>query len=174
VNEAATQSKRATLLADELGKSKKERDDALANLEAYRLTGYTPQQILALDKTLKQTQLSLTESQILVAGLQKKISRLDYELAKYRGDKPIVYMPAEIKGKILVSDPKWDFVVLNVGEDQGVRQDGELLVSREGKLVAKVIVSSVQKDRCIANMLPGWRIGEVLEGDQVIPAHPAS
>lgn len=71
-------------------------------------------------------------------------------------------------------DPKWDFVVLNVGEDQGVLQNGELLVSRDGKLVAKVIVRSVQKDRCIANMVPGWKLGDIYEGDVAIPAHPAS
>ena len=64
--------------------------------------------------------------------------------------------------------------MVDVGEVQGVKQDGELLVSRAGKLVAKVIVTSIQKDRCIANVMPGWKLGEVLEGDVVIPAHPAS
>jgi hypothetical protein len=75
---------------------------------------------------------------------------------------------------VAATDPKWDFVVLNVGDAQGVKKDGELLISRGGKLVAKVIVTSLQKDRCIANVIPGWKLGEVLEGDQVIPAHPAS
>ena len=71
-------------------------------------------------------------------------------------------------------DPKFDFVVLDIGEDQGVIPDGEMLVSREGKLVAKVVVRSVEKNRCIANILPGWKLGEVIEGDEVTPAHPAS
>jgi len=62
---------------------------------------------------------------------------------------------------------------LNIGEDQGALQDAELLVSREGKLVAKVVIRSVEKDRCIANILPGWRIGDPIEGDEVTPAHPA-
>ena len=83
-------------------------------------------------------------------------------------------LPANLRGKVLVADPKWNFVVLNVGEDQGVLERGELLVNRDGKLVAKVMVRSVQKDRCIANVVPGWELGEVMEGDQVIPAHPAS
>jgi hypothetical protein len=104
----------------------------------------------------------------------KKLDRLSYELAKYEGSNIVVYLPATLSGKILVSDPKWDFVVLNIGEEQGVKTDGELLVNRGGKLVAKVIVRSIQKDRAIANVMPGWKLGEVLEGDQVIPAHPAS
>jgi hypothetical protein len=83
-------------------------------------------------------------------------------------------MRANLRGRILVVDPKWDFVVLNIGENQGVLPEGELLVSREGKLVAKIIVRSVEGNRCIANIMPGWKLGEVIEGDEVTPAHPSS
>jgi hypothetical protein len=65
-------------------------------------------------------------------------------------------------------------VVLNIGQDQGVLNNGELLVSRDGKLVAKVVVRSLEKDRSIANIIPGWKLGEVIEGDEVTPAHPAT
>ena len=95
-------------------------------------------------------------------------------LNKYEGTNSFVSLRADLRGRILVVDPKWDFVVLNIGEDQGVLEDGELLVSRDGKLVAKVIVRSVEKNRCIANIMPGWKLGEVIEGDEVTPAHPAS
>ena len=85
-----------------------------------------------------------------------------------------IVLPADLKGKIVAVDPKWDFVVLDIGDDQGVKENGELLVSRDGKLVAKVIVRSLDKDRCIANVVPGWKLGDVIEGDEVSPAHPAS
>jgi hypothetical protein len=85
-----------------------------------------------------------------------------------------VKLPAALHGKILVVDPKWDFVVLNIGEDQGLISQGELLVSRQGKLVAKVIVRSVEKDRSIANLVPGWKLSDMIEGDEVSPAHPAT
>jgi len=75
---------------------------------------------------------------------------------------------------VVVVDPKWDFVVLDIGADQDVLENGELLVSRGGKLVDKVIVRTVEKDRCIANIMPGWKLGDVYEGDEVIPAHPPS
>jgi len=55
-----------------------------------------------------------------------------------------------------------------------VLPDGELLVSRDGKLVAKIVIRTVEKNRCIANIMPGWKLGEVFEGDMVTPAHPAS
>jgi hypothetical protein len=106
--------------------------------------------------------------------LMQKVKKVETELAVYRDPNFFVTLPASLKGKVLVADPKWNFVVLNVGEDQGVLERGELLVNRNGRLVAKVVVRSVQKDRCIANVLPGWELGEVMEGDLVIPAHPAS
>jgi hypothetical protein len=75
-----------------------------------------------------------------------------------------------LKGKVVVVDPKFDFIVLDVGESQGVLERGEMLVSREGKLVAKVRVWTVERQRCVANVLPGWKLADVMEGDQVVPA----
>jgi flagellar biosynthesis chaperone FliJ len=171
---ASAASKRATELSDKLNKTVEERDDARANLEAYRVSGLSSAQVMNLGKQLKQTEENLTGAQEENKLLGNKIAKLEFELDKYRGKIPIVFLPATLEGRILVSDPKWDFVVLSVGEDQGVKVDGELLVSRAGKLVAKVIVRNIQKDRCIANVMPGWKLGELMEGDQVIPAHPAS
>ena len=174
VKEATTQAKRASALADDLAKTKQERDEAQQELASYRATGYSPDQVMGLGRLLKTTQETLAGIQGENKILDRKMKRLERRLAKYEGEHPIVYLPPTATGKILVSDPKWDFVVLNVGEDQGVIEDGELLVNRGGKLVAKVIVRSVQKDRSIANVMPGWRLGDVLEGDLVIPAHPSS
>jgi hypothetical protein len=133
-----------------------------------------PPAIIAAAKVIKGLQDALAGSQEENKVLGQKIKKVENELAKYQDpDKP-VYLPAALKGKVLVSDPKWQFVVLNVGVDQGLMERGELLVNRNGKLVAKVKISSVQKDRSVANVMPGWQLGEVLEGDSVIPAHPAS
>jgi cell shape-determining protein MreC len=106
--------------------------------------------------------------------LQRVLARTQARLSIYEGTNTFVTLRADLRGKILVVDPKWDFVVLNIGQDQGVIDNGELLVSRAGRLVAKVIVRSVEKNRCIANVMPGWKLGEVIEGDEVSPAHPAS
>jgi len=76
-------------------------------------------------------------------------------------------MPAGLRGKVLVADPKYNFVVLDIGSDQKVVTAGRFLVSRNGKLIAKLKVSSVQPNRSIANVMPGWNLSEVIEGDQV-------
>jgi uncharacterized membrane protein len=171
---AAAQTKRADELSDKLAKATQDREDAETKLAAYTATGVSVEQVGKLSHALKTAQEAIEVANEEKIVLQRAISHLKTELAKYVGPEQIIRLRADLKGKILVVDPKWDFVVLNIGQDQGVLEDGELLVSREGKLVAKVIVRSVEKDRCIANVVPGWKLGEVIEGDEVSPAHPAS
>lgn len=175
VADASVQTKRATELNDKLNKTTTERDEVRQELAAFKATGRTPEQILTFDKLMKQTQEALEVANEEKRILDRNLRKTKAELAKYTDPEYIgPALPATLKGKILVADPKWDFVVLDVGEDQGALADGELLVNRNGKLVAKIRIHSVQKDRCIANVVPSWKLGEVMEGDLVIPAHPAS
>jgi cell shape-determining protein MreC len=169
-----SQTKRADRLNDDLNKTRRERDDAQAELAAYNATGLKPEQIVAINKQYKGLQDELAASHGENKVLGGKIKKLENELAIYRNPEFVVPLPPQLRGKILVTDPKWNFVIIDVGENQGVLEHGEFLVNRDGKLVAKVRVRTVQKDRSIANVIPGWQLGEVLEGDQVIPAHPAS
>jgi hypothetical protein len=157
-----------------LAKVTQDRDHAQDQLAAYTATGLTAQQVLALDKTLKNSQMALDVANQEKLVLSRQVTKLKSELAEITQPDYFVSLPAALKGKVMAVDPKWEFVVLNVGDEQGVLKDGEMLVSRDGKLVAKIVVRSVQKDRSIANIVPGWQLGDVIEGDQVIPAHPAS
>jgi hypothetical protein len=166
--------KKANDLTADRDKIRKERDDAQADLAAYVGTGYKPEQILAMSKQYKDLDAALSASKEEKKLLSQKLDRTTAELDRYRSPEKVIYLPASLTGKVLVTDPKWNFVVLNIGFDQGVKEYGELLVNRNGKLVAKVIIRSAQKDRCIANVMPGWQLGEVMEGDQVTPAHPES
>jgi multidrug resistance efflux pump len=174
VADAAAQSKRADDLSDKLAKTSQERDVAQDNLAAYTASGLTAAQVAKLNHSLKDMQEAmeaLNEEKIVLLHTR---DRLQARLDQLLGNNPDIVLRADLKGKILVVDPKWDFVVLDIGDDQGVKPDSELLVSRDGKLVAKVIVRSLEKDRCIANVVPGWKLGDVIEGDEVSPAHPAS
>jgi hypothetical protein len=173
-SDLVAQTKRADKLTEDLSKTRTERDAAQADLASYKATGVTPQQILGFTKQVKSLEDNLAVANTENAILSKKLKKVQTELSFYVDPNTFVTLPASLKGKVLVTDPKWNFVVLDIGEDKGVLERGELLVNRNGKLVAKVVVRSVQKDRCIANVQPGWELGEVMEGDLVIPAHPAS
>jgi chromosome segregation ATPase len=171
---AAAQTKRADELSDKLTKTAEEREDAQAKLAAYTATGVKPEDVGKLNRALKNAQETIEVINEEKIVLERLANRYKTRLEALVGQDTTVRLRADLKGKILVVDPKWDFVVLNIGQNQGVLEDGELLVSRDGKLVAKVIVRSLEKDRCIANVVPGWKLGEVIEGDEVSPAHPAS
>jgi len=172
VAEAEKQSKRAGKLEDDLKKTTTERDTAQENLAAYKATGVEPKQIIAMVSDMKDLRKSMADVQRTNAMIALKNENLTTELNRFIHPEQHILLPAALKGEVRVVDPKWNFVVLNIGAEQHVKNRGELLVKRSGNLVAKVVVSDLQKDRSIANVLPGWEIGEVMEGDQVIPAWP--
>jgi hypothetical protein len=171
---ADQQQKRADELSDKLAKATQERDDAQNSLSAYQATGLKPEEVIALNKKLKAA-----NEQIMVITsdkntIQRELVRTKAKLESIIGPVQYIPLPPGLAGKVMVVDPKWDFVIVNVGDEQGAIPDAEMLVSRDGKLVAKVVIRSVEKDRCVANIVPGWKLGELIEGDDVTPAHPAS
>lgn len=171
---AAAQQKRADDLNTQLTKVTADRDAAQADLAAYKGTGKSPQEILKLIDLIEQDSKAIAALTEENKKLDRKRLSLQNQLNELIEPNFVVQLPADLKGSVVVVDPKWDFVVLNVGDEQGVLEKGEMLVSRNGKLVAKVVVRTVEKDRCIANIMPGWKLGEVYEGDVVTPAHPAT
>lgn len=169
------QVKIASELTDKLAKANADLDAAQANLAAYKATGRNPEEIGQMVKTIRDDQAAIEALNAEKAVLARSIARLQNQLAEFIGTTNyVVSLPADLKGKVVEVDPKWDFVVLDIGDEQGVLEKGELLISRDSKLVAKVIVRTVYKKSCIANIMPNWKLGEVFEGDMVTPAHPAS
>lgn len=173
VAEAAKKTKEAEDLSTNLKRVTEERDGAQEEVARYRATGMKPEEIVAVNKQLKDLKTSIEEKDQVIRTARNKIDNLQTELDRYKSPEKPVLLPASLKGKVLVTDPKWNFVVVNIGEEQRVKDFGQLLVNRDGKLVAKVVVRSVQKDRSIANVMPGWQLGDILEGDQVIAAYPS-
>jgi hypothetical protein len=96
--------------------------------------------------------------------LDRANKRID-ELVGTNVDPPL---PRSLRGKVLVVDPKWEFVVLDVGTRNDVQNRGVLIVSRNGELIAKVRIMDAQEQRSIANIMPGWKLKDVMEGDLVM------
>jgi len=167
--EAIAQAEQIANLNTEAEKLRKERDDAQSELEAYRVSMPSPEQVAHAAKRIKSLEDSLaaSEEENTILGQQIK------KLSSVSGNPPIE-LPAYLNPKVLAVDPKWRFVVLDAGEDQGMVPSAELLVNRGGKLVTKVRVKSVEKNRCVADLMAGWDLVEAMEGDRAIPAYPRS
>lgn len=167
-SQATEQERRANDLATRLTQVTTARDAAQQELSAWAQTGLNPDQVKTVLADYKKTQEArdtyIAENKILM----NNVMRLENELARYRDPDTLPTMPVGLKGSIVAVDPKFDFVVLDIGENQGVKERGELLVNRKGKLVGRVKISSVEPNRSVANIMPGWRQDQIMEGDQVI------
>ena len=168
VAENADLTKKNATLTENLQKTTSERDDAQNQLAAWKALGIPIEHIkttLASLKTVTEERDAIAEEKrILSKHLEVLQSKYDFVTGRIEE----VPLPSGLKGKVLVADPRYDFVVLDIGEKQGVLENGRLLVNHNGALVAKVQVKSVQADRCIANVMPGWKLGDIMEGDQVL------
>jgi hypothetical protein len=169
VASATDHRKRADRLVGELGALRHEFEFAQAELARYKATEMEPEQIIRAAELIKKLQKDLGIAEASITLLRAQIKNMIVD-----GEGGVIHLPPGLSGKVLAFDPRWQFVVLNAGEEQGVLKGGELLVNRNGKLVAKVVVSRVEKDRCVATVLAGWGFGEIAEGDNAIPAHPGS
>ncbi|MBI5386882.1 MAG: hypothetical protein HZA90_19590 [Verrucomicrobia bacterium] len=139
-------------------------------MEQWRQTGLTPEKVKQTIADLKEATntIAVVEEEKKILGRQ--IAKLTNELARYYSPDDDYVAPVQkgLSGKILVVDPKWEFVVLNIGDSKGVLKDGVAMVHRDSKLVGKVKITSVLADRSIANVLAGWKLDEIREGDQVL------
>jgi hypothetical protein len=168
--DAERQKAAAAKLDEQLKKTTVERDTALADLSAWKASGITVDQLKTLIVDFNEAKKTIDGQKEENKILLTKNRKLQNQIDELIGVTDAVQLPEGLKAKVLVFDPKWEFVVLDVGENQGVLERGELLVNRNSKLVAKVRILRVDKDRSIANVVPGWKLGEIVEGDSAIPA----
>ena len=165
---ADQQEKRANDLASQVDKLTQQRNDAQTELAKWKASGLTLEQITATildNKKLTGENNGLKEENKL---LGRQFTQTKAELDVLTGKIDKVPLPPGLKGKIIAVDPKYEFVVLDIGETQGVLKRGEMLINRSGRLVAKVRILSVETNRCVANILPDWKQGEPMEGDVAI------
>jgi peptidoglycan hydrolase CwlO-like protein len=79
---------------------------------------------------------------------------------------------AGVRGIVLAVNQAYNFVVLNLGGRQGVEPNAEMLVFREGTMIGKIRVSSVEPSTAIGDIISGSlaRGVQVQPGDIVVYA----
>jgi vacuolar-type H+-ATPase subunit I/STV1 len=150
--------------------AKKETENIKAQNADFFTIGKTPDQIRQIfkdfDNTKKELSNTIEERKILQrvnTGLENQVSLLT--LGEKRTKTPV---PENLVGKVVAVDPKWEFVVLNVGQKDGLLENAELVINRDGKLVGKVRAMQVHETYTIANILKGFK-GDISEGDVAVP-----
>lgn len=166
---AQEQQARADRASADLNTVIAERNTAQQELSQWRLFEMTPEQIRNNLTRLRDVERQRDVFSVENKSLSRELTRVQSELDRYTGlIEKEVPLPPGTKGNVVAVDPKYDFVVIDIGEQQGVLPRAKMLVNRDGKLIGKVQITSVDKNRSVANILPEWKQDEVMEGDQVL------
>ena len=165
---ANQQRARAEELESDLRDTTIERNEAQQKLAQWNALGIDIQAAQSMKNDLVAAREEILAGKAERTILLRQIEQIKYDLSKYEGPDIEVVMREGLKGSVVAVDDKWDFVIVSVGEKDGARQSGKLMVSREGKLVGKVQISSLDENQSIANILPNWKQGDIQVGDTVL------
>lgn len=179
VREKETKKMLALQLEDEKKKSDSLMDDVMAEkeqrLELVQKLTHTEK---GLSELQEQYELVLEAKETLEDKLKEMMSkkgveldRIEVKTAGYQKtrDEPEEMIQPKIKNdaKVLVVNRKFDFVVANVGKEDGIDIGTELDVLRAGEVVAKTKIEKLYDNMSAATILPEWRNARIKEGDQI-------
>jgi hypothetical protein len=96
----------------------------------------------------------------------EKLAAAERQVQEYR--RPIER--AGLTGRIKSVTPGWNFVVIDVGDRRGATVNSPLLVYRDGAVVARLRITSVEPTESIADVVPGSMVrGQSIQpGDRVV------
>jgi hypothetical protein len=130
-----------------------------------------PEMQAQLDDTRKQLENAERENAFLsdkIRATQERTNQIEQE----RKRRQTAAGRAGIRGTILAVNQAYNFVVLNLGGKQGVEPNAEMLVLRQGTLIGKIRVSSVEPSTAIGDIITSSleRGVQVQPGDVVVYA----
>lgn len=119
----------------------------------------------------------IEEKEILNTSLQAKLKDQESQLSNLKereADRRKKQMRNGLEGRILAVNSSWNFVVLSLGDRNGVINNAEMLIKRGAQLIGKVRITSVEPSTSIADIVansvrPGFA---VQPGDSVIYTGP--
>jgi hypothetical protein len=119
----------------------------------------------------------IEEKEILTTSLSAKLKDQESQLSALKereADRRKKQMRNGLEGRILAVNSSWNFVVLSLGDRNGVVNNAEMLIKRGAQLIGKVRITSVEPSTSIADIVansirPGLA---VQPGDNVIYMGP--
>jgi hypothetical protein len=153
----------------DLAKSVETRKELEATLGKWSQLGVSPEQVRDMIAKVKVQNDAIVALEDEKSILSRRVMELTNKIMLILGPEDYaVPLPVDTKGTVVAVDPKWNFVVLDLGKRKQMLEGGVLMVHRNSKLVGKVRIREVLEDRSIATLLPGWKLADVEEGDVVI------
>jgi len=154
---------------DSLNQSITEKNGQLARQET-RIDGLEQNkvslqiQIDDLNNQIVQNEDELRDAQDKILTLEQTVNQLELEL----GYGKTRVLPKGLTGRILFVNQDWNFVVIDLGSDDGIVPNAEMLIHRKDTLIGKITISGISRKMAIAELQPEWAQAAVKEGDFVV------
>lgn len=122
-----------------------------------------------LEETRRQLDNAEREKQLLADRIRTQERSAEPEVSKTRRAAP---QAPGVRGTVLAVNQAYNFVVLNLGGRQGLESNSEMLVLRNGTVIGKIRLSSVEPATAIGDIISSSlaRGVQVQPGDTVIYA----
>ncbi len=168
------QKKQAEDLAVSLTESKQERESLTVKinqlneeLASRKSAEELTKQIDTLQQDKMELRMQLEQIQLAKQALEEKIIKAETEgVVKLSA---VVVSPDTVKEKprVLLVNSKYNFVVIGLGNGDGIRAGDILTVHRKQQFVGKVKVEEVRDNVSAASILPEWNKGKIRKNDSV-------
>ncbi len=135
-------------------------------------------------EALEQTQAELTAARNRLQQLTGERDQLIQRLGIVRDegrdeverdDEPTVdptgvqeRFPRDTRGRVVEVNPRFGFVIIDLGHQDKVGRGLQLLVDRDGQFIARLEVTEVRENTAVADVVPRIMIDQIQAGDQVI------
>ena len=99
----------------------------------------------------------MNEFKILKDGLEGQVKAAQEQtarLSKQIADRNTGVSMNGLRGQVLAVDHNWNFVVLNLGNRNGVNNNAEMVVERGGSMVGRLRITSVEPSQSVADIVP--------------------
>ncbi len=146
-------------------------NENLRDYEKYKV------EFLETKDTLERTIEALESANENLATMENKLANLEADYAnlnqKYQkmiGSTAKAQTSAlkKLAGKVIDVNYDWNYVVINLGTKDNLPEELEMIVAREQEYICKVLITKVYREYAVAEILPKFKKGNVIEGDRVI------
>ncbi len=137
------------------------------------------EKLAALDAELKKKEQTAAEEKTKLTQELQQLKAKVAEASKAPGSggvkigsdgKPLPQSARPPSGVVVAFNEGWNFVVVNLGDKNGVTPESKLVVFREGKVIAKLKITEVRPTHSSAGLIypEGRHVEAVQPGDLVI------
>jgi len=75
-----------------------------------------------------------------------------------------------LEGRVLSVDTQYDFVIVDLGKDSGIKPKDRFFILRRDRWIGEVEIEEVYKNMSLANIVPGKMAKTLRRNDKVVPA----